>query len=141
MRWLKLALPVVLLSTGAALSILLFVVPDRALSERSQESAGRAQYEDEGHSGQVESPRGPPPAGVESPETDYADDYTRRLARENDALEVESSSSEGTLSGARAPAEELSIMEPPAPYSQVVDHATPGGIPEPGWSRGPGQAQ
>ncbi len=141
MRWLKLALPVVLLSTGAALSILLFVVPDRALSERSQESAARAQYDDEGHSSQVEPPRRPPPAVVESPETDYAADYTRWLARESDAQEAESSTSEGTLSGARAPAEALSVMEPAAPYSQVVDNATLGYISEPGWSRGTGKAQ
>lgn len=143
MRWLILALPVVLLSTGAALSVSLFVVPDSALSERSQESAGRAQYDDEDHGGQVEPPRGPPPARVESPETDYSAAYTRWLAREREALEVESSASasEGTLSGARAPAEALSVMDPPAPYSQVVDNASPGGLSEPGWSRGTGEAR
>ena len=50
MRWLILALPLVLLSTGAALAVSLFVVSESALSERIQESAGRAQYGDEGHS-------------------------------------------------------------------------------------------
>ena len=143
MRWLILALPVVLLSTGAALSVSLFLVPDSALSERSQESAAGAQYDDEDHASQVEPPRSPPPAAVESPETTLATDYTRWLAREDNALEVESSgsASEGTLSGARAPAEAISVMEPPAPYSQVVDNASPGAVSEPGWSRGTGKEQ
>ena len=143
MRWLILALPVVLLSTGAALSVSLFLVPDSALSERSQESAAGAQYDDEDHASQVEPPRSPPPAAVESPETTLATDYTRWLAREDNALEMESSgsASEGTLSGARAPAEAISVMEPPAPYSQVVDNASPGAVSEPGWSRGTGKEQ
>ncbi|MDQ3793722.1 MAG: NlpC/P60 family protein, partial [Actinomycetota bacterium] len=143
MRWLILALPVVLLSTVAALSVSLFVVPDSALSERSQESAGRAQYADEDQGGQVEPPGGPPPTSVEGPEPEYSAGYTRWLAHESDALEVRSpeSGSEGTLAGGHAPAEELAVMQPPAPYSQVVDNASPGGISEPGWSRGTGESQ
>jgi hypothetical protein len=149
MRWLIVALPVVLLSTGAALSVSLFVVPDSALSERSQEGAGEAQYYDEDDGSNVEPLRRTPPERVdaESPQTDYsAADYARWLAQESDAAEVSGversgSASEGTLSGARAPAEELSIMEPPAPYSQVVDNASPGRFSEPGWAKGAGEGQ
>src|SRR3712207_9076272 len=82
MRWLILALPVALLSTGAAWSISLFVVPDSALSERSQESAVRAQYDGEDPGSQVEPPRAPPPARVESPEPDYSARYTRWRSEE-----------------------------------------------------------
>ena len=32
-------------------------------------------------------------------------------------------------------------MDPPAPYSQVVDNASPGGLSGPGWSTGTGNAQ
>lgn len=144
MRWLILALPVVLLSTGVALSVSLFVVSESALSERSQESAGRAQYAGEEQGGQVEPPpRGTPPASVEVPEPDYSDDYGRWLAREREALGAggSASASEGTLAGGRAPAEALSVMDPPAPYSQVVDNASPGDLSGPGWSRGTGKAE
>ena len=80
MRWLILALLLLVLSTGAALSVSLFVVPDSSLSERGQESAGRSQYDDEDDGSQVEPPPGPPPAGIESPDTDYSAGSTRRLA-------------------------------------------------------------
>src|ERR687893_2477827 len=90
MRWLILALPVVLLCTGAALSVSLFVVPESALSERNQESAGRAQYADEDQGGWVEPPRSSPPASVEVPEPDYsAAEYSRWIARERLARERE----------------------------------------------------
>ena len=91
MRWLILALPVVLLSTGAALSVSLFVVSESALSERSQESAGRAQYADEDQGGQVEPPRGSPPEPPRSssPASVDAPDYSQWIAREALARERE----------------------------------------------------
>ena len=149
MRWLILALPVVLLSTGAALAVSLFVVSESALSERGQESAGSAQYADEDQGGWVDPPRSSPPASVEVPEPDYsAAEYSRwiareRLAREREAVEAvgSGSASEGTLTGGHAPAEALSVMDPPDPYSQVVDNASPGDLSGPGWSRGTGKAE
>ncbi len=129
MRWLILALSAVCLSTGAALWVSLFVVSESALSERSGEpSAAKAQYHGE-------PPQNATPA-LELPETDYF----RWLAQEADASEAGNSGSvsEGSISGGSAPAEELSIMEPPAPYSQVVDNSSPGRFSERGWKESAG---
>jgi len=41
--------------------------------------------------------------------------------------------SEGAVTGAAAPAEALSAMEPATDYSQVVDNASPGRLSAPGW--------
>jgi hypothetical protein len=124
------------------LSVSLFVVSERAVSEGSgDESAAKAQYRDEDYSHYVEPPQNatPAPFEVESPETDYS----RWLAQEGNAAEdsqagSSGSVSEGTISGARAPAEALSIMEPPAPYSQVVDNASAGWFWARGWEKSAG---
>ncbi len=144
MRWLILALSAICLSTAAALSILLFAVSGSALSERS---AGRAQYHDEDY-GYVEPPRGArlPRSGAESPETDYSPGYPRWLEQEGNAAEdpeagSSGSVSEGSASEMRAPAEALSIMEPPSPYSQVVDNASAGRFSEQGWDESAGKAR
>jgi hypothetical protein len=142
-RWLILALSAVCLSTAAALSILLFVVSGSALSERSgEESAGRAQYHDE-DDGYVKPPRGarPPRPGAESPEADYSPGYTGSLVQEDSDAEEPgpvSSVSEGSTSEVRAPEEALEIMDPPAPYSQVVDNASAGRFSERGWEESAG---
>jgi cell wall-associated NlpC family hydrolase len=138
-RWLVLVLSTVCLSAGGALSVSLFVVSESALSERGGEvSAGKAQYNGEDYSS-VEPPRGATnsrSAGAEP----RATSYSRWLAQEVDAAEAGSSGSvsEGSVSGGSAPAEELSIMEPPAPYSQVVDNASPGDFSERGWKESAG---
>jgi hypothetical protein len=140
-RWLKLALSAVFLSTGAVLAVSLFVVSESALSEQSgEESAAKAQYRDEDYSYYVEPPQEatPAPFEVKIPETNYS----RWLAQEDDAEEdLEAGSvgsvSEGSVPGANAPAEELSIMEPPAPYSQLVDNAS-AGFSARGWEKSAG---
>jgi hypothetical protein len=134
-RWLILALSAVCLSTGAVLSVSLFVVSERS----GAESAAEAQYRDENYS-YVEPPQNatPAPSEVESPETAYS----RWLLQESNAAKAKNSEaggsgpvSEGSVPGASAPAEELSIMEPPAPYSQVVDNASTGWFLARGWEQ------
>jgi cell wall-associated NlpC family hydrolase len=140
-RWLILALLAVCLSTGAALSVSLVVVSESALSER-KESAARAQYRDEDYGRYVESPQDatPTPLEVQNPETNS---YFRWLAKQSDAAEDSQagrsgSVSEGTISGASAPAEDLSIMEPSASYSRVVDNASAGWFLARGWQKSSG---
>ena len=141
MRWLIWALSVACLSTGAVLSISL-VVSESALSEQSgRESAARAQYRDEDYGYHVKPPQTatPPPFEVEGPENDHSP----WLAQEDDPAgnsDVGSSApvSEGSVPGASAPAEELSIMEPPAPYSQVVDNASARRFSAQGWRESAG---
>jgi hypothetical protein len=142
-RWLMLDLSTVFLSTGVALLVSLFVMSESALSERSGElSAAKAQYHGEDYS-YVEPPRDATPsrsAEVEPPETAHSTGYARWLAQEANASEAGNSGSvsEGSISEASAPAEELAIMEPPAPYSQVVDNASSGRFSERGWKESAG---
>jgi hypothetical protein len=141
-RWLVLVLSAVCLSAGGALWVSLFVVSESASSERGGEAnAGTAQYQG-GDDSYVEPPQGAThsrSAGAEPRETSYS----RWLAQEINAAEAGGSGSvsEGSISGASAPAEELAIMEPPAPYSQVVDNASPGGFSERGWKESAGGAR
>jgi hypothetical protein len=148
MRGLRLALPVVLLSGGAALLLSLFAISGSALSERS---AGRDQYnhEDPG-SHFVDAPRGVSGAhpGAGSPDTqsvgtDESTTYTPRPPQEGgaagDAQPVDANpASEGSISETRPPAEALSILEPPEPYSQVVDNASAGRFSAQGWRESAG---
>jgi cell wall-associated NlpC family hydrolase len=121
-RWLISALSVVCLSSGAALLISLFAVSESASSERSREaSPARAQYRSEDYSYYVQ----PPQSGTTAP-------------FEAEGPETLGSVSEGSVSGASAPREALSIMEPPAPYSQVVDNASPGWFSGRGWEKSAG---
>jgi hypothetical protein len=126
-------LSAVCLSTGAVLSVSLFVVSERS----GAESAAEAQYRDEDYS-YVKPPQNaaPAPSEVESPETAYS----RWLLQESNAAKNSEAGgsgpvSEGSVPGASAPAEELSIMEPPAPYSQVVDNASTGWFLARGWEQ------
>ena len=110
-----------------------------------EESPGEAQYptEQQGQGGprpvfpsggdvHREPPQGANPSphvGEGSPEASpYYDFYGRWLARAGDepqVLKAKKAPSEGSAPGARAPAGALSVMEPPAPYSQIVDNASP----------------
>ena len=78
-----------------------------------------------------------PPQGVDSSprvalgssETSvYHRFYGRWLGRvgdEPEVVKVEETPSEGSAPGVRAPERALSVMEPPTPYSQIVDNASP----------------
>jgi cell wall-associated NlpC family hydrolase len=150
---LRLALSVVSLATGVVLAVSIFVMSSSALPVRDQgESVSTAQYEGEDydHAGSSQDVslaqlQEVPPTHMEAapPDTGYYGFYARWLAREGGASEVsraeevppanshseststERAPSEGSDPGSRAPAEEISIMEPPTPYSQVVDNASP----------------
>jgi cell wall-associated NlpC family hydrolase len=138
-RCLILVLSAVCLSAGAAAWALLFVAAEGALSERNgRVAAVGAQYHDEDRD-PVDPRRGatpPRPVPVEPLDTGSSTTaYDRWIAREAEDSQAEGSGpvSEGSISGARAPAEEISVMEPPEPYSQVVDNASPGGFSELDW--------
>ena len=93
-----------------------FSVPENALSEPS---AAGAQYGNEDYSNHVIAPPSgtPAPSGADGPGT-------------------LGSVSEGSVSGASAPPPEaLSIMEPPAPYAQIVDNASVGWFSGLGWKK------
>ena len=99
--------------------ISLFAVSESASSERSREvSPARAQYRSEDYSYYVQPPQSVTTAPFEA-----------------EGPETLGSVSEGSVSGASAPREALSIMEPPAPYSQVVDNASPGWFSGRGWEK------
>jgi cell wall-associated NlpC family hydrolase len=151
MRGLRLALPAVLLSVGAALLLSLFAISDSALSERS---AGRDQYNHENPGSHIaDPPRGVGGASpdVGSPDaqsvgTDESTTYAPRLPQEGSAAGSSEpapagSVSEGSISEARPPAEALSNLEPPEPYSQVIDNASAGHFLERGWETGAGGAR
>ena len=153
MRWLILAVSAACLSAAAALGILLFAVSGSALSERSvDEGAATAQYQDDDAS-YVDPPRATRPPRSEavspetgSPETDsseagYSPGYNRPLVQEGSGAEepgAASSVSEGSSSEARAPAEAREIMQPPTPYSQIVDNASAGRFSQLGWEESTG---
>ena len=107
MRRLILAMSAVFLSMGLALAFSLAVLEvSKAVSE---EHAASAQYHDEGHDGP---PQDEPLPSFEPQIPDVQVPETE--------LEV----SEGSVPGARAPAEEIADMEPAKPYSQVVNDSS-----------------
>jgi NlpC/P60 family len=113
-RWLITTLLVACVSAGAVLLFSLVAVSESALSERSGESsAATAQY---GQYHYVTTS----PSAIPAPS-------------EVVGTEPVGSVSEGSVSEARAPENALSIMKPPAPYSQVVDNASAGWFSGPGW--------
>jgi cell wall-associated NlpC family hydrolase len=146
MRRLSLALSAVFLSTGLALSAALFVTSESAYSERgSEEIAGQVQYRGEDYSYLESAQNAATTAGiqVERPENDRLTADARRPAQEDSAskvLEQRDSVSQGSVPGTRAPASALSIMEPPSPYSQVVDNASPRRFSARGWKASSGRA-
>ncbi|MDP8950175.1 MAG: NlpC/P60 family protein [Actinomycetota bacterium] len=139
MRWLVLVLSAVSLSTGVAALVSLFVASENAYSERGgEESAARAQYSSDDY---VEPLQGESsaPFDVEGPETGYS----LWPAQGGNVPEAGSpgSVSEGSISGARAPAEALSIMQPSEPYSQIVDNASPARFSAWGWEERSGRTR
>jgi cell wall-associated NlpC family hydrolase len=115
---LKSALSAVSLTVGVAVVVLIFVVSAGALPTRDRESASEAQYGGRGTISK-DSEKGPGPG--------YYRFYDRW--REEDAPSADASSvrapSQGSDPTSQAPARAHSKMEPPTPYSQVVDNASP----------------
>jgi cell wall-associated NlpC family hydrolase len=145
-RWLTLALSAVCLSTGAVVLVSLFVASESALSEQRGESATAAQYDSEDGGHVRRPPRGATRVGqeVDDANNDLYTAYARWLEQANNAHEASGAGgsapvSQGSIPGARRPPpEEISIMEPPTPYSQVVDNASPGSFSERGWKESTG---
>ncbi|MBA2712813.1 MAG: septal ring lytic transglycosylase RlpA family protein [Rubrobacteraceae bacterium] len=117
MVWVKSALTAVFVAAAAALAVSVFVVSVGAAPYGpGEENPSKAQYVGKG-------------GGEKHSDTGYYNFYDRWT----DSLSTEASPeaaggtvSEGSNPAARAPARKLEIMEPPTPYSQVVDNATPG---------------
>ncbi|MEJ7815183.1 MAG: NlpC/P60 family protein [Rubrobacter sp.] len=115
---LKSALAAVSLAAGVAVVVSIFVVSAGALPTRDGgESASGAQYVGGGTTS-TDSEKGPGPGYYP-----FYDRWTAEDAPSADALSVRSPS-QGSEPESQAPARALSIMEPPTPYSQVVDNAS-----------------
>ena len=114
---LKSALSAVFLAAGVAVVVSIFVVSAGALPTRDKESASGAQYNGQGTIS-TDSEKGPGPGYYP-----FYDRWTAEDAPPVDAPSVRSSS-QGSEPASQAPARALSIMEPPTPYSQVVDNAS-----------------
>ena len=123
---LKSALSAVFLAAGVAVVVSIFVVSAGALPRHHGESASSAQYVDKDVTS-IHSEKGPGPG--------YYRFYHRWTERKGDVVEVPQADnasfadeplagapSEGSDPGVRAPASTRSIMEPPTPYSQIVDN-------------------
>src|SRR5215211_1685927 len=115
---LKSALSAISLAAGVAVVVSIFVVSAGALPPSEKESASEAQYNGQG-TVSTESEKGPGPGYYR-----FYDRWKEERAQSADALSVKSPS-EGSEPASQAPARALSIMEPPTPYSQVVDNASP----------------
>src|SRR5215203_953130 len=132
---LKSALTAMSLAAGVAVVISIFVVSAGALPGRNAnvDSPSSVQYESEATT---------PKHFEKGPGPGYYDFYDRWTARKDAALGAaqarddssDTSSaaapprgvvSEGSEPAAQAPAWAREIMEPPTPYSQVVDNASP----------------
>ena len=114
---LKSALSAVSLTAGVAVVVLIFVVSAGALPTRDKESASEAQYNGQGTIS-TDTKKGPGPGYYR-----FYDRWKEERAPSADALSVRSPS-QGSEPTSQAPAKALSIMEPPTPYSQVVDNAS-----------------
>jgi cell wall-associated NlpC family hydrolase len=105
------------LAAGVAVVVSIFVVSAGALSTRDGESASGTQYDSEGATS-THSEKGPGSGYYR-----FYDRWTAKDAPSADALSVRAPS-QGSEPAPQAPARVLSIMEPPTPYSQVVDNAS-----------------
>src|SRR5215204_2188468 len=114
---LKSALSAVSLTAGVAVVVSIFVVSAGALPTRDKESASEAQYNGRGTISK-DSEKGPGPGYYR-----FYDRWKEEDTSSADALSVRSPS-QGSDPTSQAPARALSIMEPPTPYSQVVDNAS-----------------
>src|SRR5215207_2127566 len=115
---LKSALSAVSLTAGVAVVVSIFVVSAGALPTRDKETASEAQYNGRGTISK-DTEKGPGPGYYR-----FYDRWQEEDTPSADALSVRSPS-QGSEPTAQAPARALSIMEPPTPYSQVVDNASP----------------
>src|SRR5215210_1723020 len=129
---LKSALTAMSLAAGVAVVIAIFVVSAGALPGRNNanvDSPSSVQYESEATT---------PKHFEKGPGPGYYHFYNRWAAKKGASLGVAQASddpsaaapprgvsSEGSEVAARAPAQARSVMEPPTPYSQVVDNASP----------------
>jgi cell wall-associated NlpC family hydrolase len=112
------ALSAVSLAAGVAVVVSIFVVSAGALPPRDGgESASEAQYKGRGTIS-TDSEKGPGPGYYR-----FYDRWKEEDTPPADALSVKSPS-QGSEPTSQAPARALSIMEPPNPYSQVVDNAS-----------------
>src|SRR5215203_352205 len=114
---LKSALSAVSLAAGVAVVVSIFVVSAGALPTHDRESATEAQYNGRGTISK-DSEKGPGPGYYR-----FYDRWTEEETPSADALSVRSPS-QGSEPTSQAPQRALSIMEPPTPYSQVVDNAS-----------------
>jgi hypothetical protein len=114
---LKSALSAVSLAAGVAVVVSIFVVSAGALPTGDRESASEAQYSGRGTIS-TDSEKGPGPG--------YYRFYDRWREEDIPSANARSvrSASQGSEPTSQAPARALSIMEPPTPYSQVVDNAS-----------------
>src|SRR5215216_8171978 len=115
---LKSALSAISLLAGVAVVVSLFVVSAGALPTPEKESASEAQYNGQGTIS-TDTEKGPGPGYYR-----FYDRWKEEDAPPADALSVRAQS-QGSEPMSQAPARALSIMEPPTPYSQVVDNASP----------------
>ena len=113
---LKSALTAVSLAAGVAVVVSMFVVSAGALPTSDKESASEAQYNGRGTISN-ESEKGPGPGYYR-----FYDRWKEEDAPPADAQSVRAPS-QGSEPTSQAPARALSIMEPPTPYSQVIDNA------------------
>src|SRR5687767_4996722 len=115
---LKSALSAVSLAAGVAVVVSIFVVSAGGLPTGEKESVSEGQYEGRGTISK-NSEKGPGPGYYP-----FYDRWREEDVPSEDALSVRAPS-QGSEPTAQAPARALSIMEPPTPYSQVVDNASP----------------
>src|SRR5215218_5555489 len=117
MNRLKSALSAVSLTAGVAVVVSIFVVSAGALPTRDKESASEAQYNGRGTISK-DTEKGPGPG--------YYRFYDRWKEEDTPSADAHSvkSPSQGSEPSSQAPARARSIMEPPTPYSQVVDNAS-----------------
>src|SRR5687768_7797234 len=113
----KSALSAVSLAAGVALVVSIFVVSAGALPTGDKESASEAQYAGRGTIS-TDSERGPGPGYYR-----FYDRWRTEDAPPAGALSVKAPS-QGSEPSSQAPEKALSIMQPPTPYSQVVDNAS-----------------
>jgi cell wall-associated NlpC family hydrolase len=112
---LKSALAAVSLAAGVAVVVSIFVVSAGALPGLDNgQSAGETQYANPGDTA-THSEKGPGPG--------YYRFYDRWTAEDAPTADA-GASSQGSEPAATAPARAISVMDPPTPYSQVVDNAS-----------------
>src|SRR5919107_5692663 len=117
MNRLKSALSAVSLVAGVAVVVSIFVVSAGALPTGDKESASEAQYVGRGTIS-TDSEKGPGPGYYR-----FYDRWQKEDTPSADARSVRSPS-QGSEATSQAPQRALSKMEPPTPYSQVVDNAS-----------------